>query len=357
MKNLRLSAYNLEDDTVSNHQHSLPSLKPTYDVAEEEKKRLKKQQNSDEPLKHPFQLRRMEIKDPEYMSEVPIHLQNDYIPGFPTTIVAVGEPGSGKTNLLVNLLTRDDMWKGFYDRIYFLGPTIKSDKLYKHLQIPDDQVVTNQHEFIPKLTEWTNRQIDEVEHDPEKAPKCLFIFEDITSYYHTAQASPDFAKCFNAIRHHKATAYANIHKLKALQRTARMACRHIMVWPVNKSEINQLYDDYGPKTLSKYDFYELCQDAWKPDEWNKKPFLYINKYAEESKRFRKNFTHIINISRYEGVGKPQKRKHDQLNSGGGQARPQQGQPRPLPPRPKPKPYGQEEPRYKLSSNNTNQTNV
>src|SRR5579872_2759565 len=86
-----------------------------------------------EEKKHAFQLQKMKIKDPEYMSEVPIRLQNKFIPGFPTTCVAVGEPGSGKTNLLMNLLTRDDMWKGFFDRIYLLGPTVKSDKLYENL--------------------------------------------------------------------------------------------------------------------------------------------------------------------------------------------------------------------------------
>lgn len=267
----------------------------------------KKEGEPEEKLQHRFQLKRMEIKDPEYMSEVPIHLQNDYIPGFPTTCMAVGEPGSGKTNLLINLLTREDMWKGFFDRIYLLGPTINSDKLYQHLKIPKSQIVTDQKQFIPKLVEWTNQQIDEVERDPEKAPKCLFIFEDITSYYHTAQSSPDFTKCFNAIRHHKATAYANIHKVKALQRTARMSCRHIMVFPVNKTEIFQIYEDYGPKMLTKWDFFEMCKDAWKPDELSKKPFLYINKCVkEEEKKFRKCFTHILPVDQYVGRGKPPK---------------------------------------------------
>jgi len=335
MKSLRTLTDKINDNHISQFASFYQSQPPpmlghainTPDPTEKKK-------NQEEKLQHRFQLRKMEIKDPEYMSEVPIHLQNSYIPGFPTTIVACGEPGSGKTNLFINLLTREDMWKGFFDRIYFLGPTIKSDKLFKHLKIPEDQIVTEQSEFIPKLVEWTNKQIDQVEHDPEKAPKCLFYFEDITSYYHTAQSSPDFAKCFNAIRHHKATAYANIHKLKALNRTARMACRHVIIFPVNKTEIDQVYDDYGPKTLTKWDFYKLCEDAWTPDEWNQKPFLYINKYAEESKRFRKNFTHIINVKLYEGVGRPGgKRKQSELTSAPGpQASPSQPQPRPKRPR-------------------------
>lgn len=337
MKSLKSISGKLDDSalnglTCPSSQNNLPPGE--FPCPPEKKKENKNEEDC--KIVHPYQLKRMKIKDPEYMSEVPIHLQNDYIPGFPTTVLAVGEPGSGKTNLLMNLLTRDDMWRGFFDRIYLLGPTIKSDKLYQNLHLPNDQKVTDQKEFIPKLVEWTNQQMDEVERDPEKAPKCLFIFEDITSYYHTAQTSPDFAKCFNAIRHHKATAYANIHKLKALQRTARMSCRHIMIWRVNTSEVNQVYEDYGPKALSKKDFYILCEDAWRPDEMSKKPFLYINKYVEESQRFRKCFTHIFDLEKYRGAAKPDrktnqrgtKRKNDDMtpdNCQQPQSQPQQPQ--------------------------------
>ncbi len=271
----------------------------------------KKQKQDEKPLQHPYQLRHLELKDPEYMNEVPIHLQNKDIPGFPTTVLAVGEPGSGKTNCLMNLLTRPDLWQGFFDKIYLLGPTIKSDKLYQKIIVPEDQIVTDDKEFIPKLKEWTEKQVQAVKDNPNEAPKCLFIFEDITSYYSTVQADPDFAKCFNTIRHHKATAYANIHKLKALNRTARMSCRHIMVWPVNRTEVDQLYDDYGPKNLHKKDFYVLCDDAWKPDEFNAKPYLYINKYAPEDKRYRKCWTHIIDVKSYEGKAKQNQKARDE----------------------------------------------
>jgi Poxvirus A32 protein len=251
---------------------------------------------------HPFDVDHLEIKDPEYMSEVPEHLQNKDIPGFPTTVLSVGGPGSGKTNVLMNFLTREEFYCKFFDKIYLLGPTVKSDKLFKHIKVPSDQIVTESKEFIAKLSEWTDEQIHKVETNPNEAPKCLFVFEDITSYYTKVQSDPEFAKCFNAIRHHKATAWANVHKYKAFNRTARMCCMHIMVWAVNRSEQAQIYDDYGPTTLTKQDWFMLCDTIWKPDARNKKPFLYINKYAEEDKRYRRCFTDIIDLKYFDGMG-------------------------------------------------------
>lgn len=304
-------------------QHSLPQLSgeflegdpsqaPHQPDAQEQKKR-KAPPPADEPeqqISHPFQLKKMKIEDPEYMSEVPGHLQNKEIPGFPSVTLVIGKPGSGKTNLLMNLLTREDMWKGFFDKIYLMGPTVKSDKLFQHLHIPEDQVVVDKDEFIQKLKEWTSEQIRSVKSDPNSAMKCLFIFEDFTSYNKTVQKDPDFIKCFNAIRHHKASVYINIHKVKALERTARMSCQNIIIFPLNKTEIDALYEDYGPKNLDKKDFFLLCDEAWKADEMNKKPFLYINDFAPWDKRFRKCFTHVLDIKQFEGKGRDRKDQKD-----------------------------------------------
>jgi A32 protein len=265
--------------------------------SEEQKNKSKKRK------RHPYEIEHLEIPDPEYMGEVPERLRNKDLPGFPSTILAIGGPGSGKTNVLMNFLTKKEFWLHFFDKIYLLGPTVKSDKLFKKIIVPDDQIVHEANEFIPKLGEWTKAQIERVQSDSKSAPKCLFVFEDITSYYHTAQAAPEFAKCFNAIRHHKASAYANVHKLKAFNRTARMSCMHIMVWPVTVTEQKQLYEDYGPSELTVQDFLHVCKAAWRPDENNAKPFLYINKYAKEEERYRKCFTHIIDIKQFEGVAR------------------------------------------------------
>lgn len=256
---------------------------------------------------HRYAIKRIPIDDPEYISETPPHLQNKDLPGFPSTIIAVGPPGSGKSNVLFNLLTREEFWKGFFDIIYEIGPTVNADKLFKSVKIPDDQKVDDPKEIIPKLVEWVDKQKMEVKNNSKNAPKCLFIFEDITALRDTIQNSEEFIKCWTAIRHHKSTSYANIHKLTGLHRTCRISSMHILMWPCPHTEVKQAHHDFSVADLDYHDFLQMCKFAWKPEEGNEKPFLYINRYAPEEKRFRKCFYKIIDWSQFIGLGRRLKR--------------------------------------------------
>lgn len=268
--------------------------------AEQEKKLSDPQA---EAKSHIYDIHRIPIPDPEYMSETPPHIRNKDIPGFPSTVAAVGPPSSGKTNVLFNLLTRPEFWKGFFDVIYELGPTVESDKIYKAVKLNDDQKVSDPDKFLAKLQEWVEKQKQEVKQDPHTAPKSLFIFEDITAYRDVMQNSEIFMKCFTAIRHHKATAYANVHKLTGLNRTCRVSCMHIMLWPSPRSEVKQAHQDYGIAELDLNDFMLVCRFAWKAEPNNPKPFLYINRYASEEDRYRKCFTKIIKWQDFVGLTK------------------------------------------------------
>lgn len=258
----------------------------------------------EQKTKHPYAVGRVPIPDPEYMSEVPEFLRNKEIPGFPTTTGIIGEPGSGKSNVWMYLLL--NFWRGFFDIIYLFGPTVKSDKMYTNLDINDNQIVTDQKEIIPKLHEFMEEQKDRVTHDASKAPKVLFHFEDFTSYRNTIQTNPQFLTAFNAIRHHKASATINAHKVTAIERTVRMNLQNILIFPVNKTEIDQIYKDWGPKGsegISLKDFYHLCEEAWTPDDVHEKPFLYINKYQPMQTRYRKCFTQILQLSYFRNIDK------------------------------------------------------
>jgi hypothetical protein len=135
--------------------------------------------------------------------------------------------------------------------------------------------------------------------DPSNAPKCLFVFEDITSFYHTLQSKPAFSRCFNQIRHLKSTAIAMVHKFKSFNRTCRMCAQHILAWPVNQSDVVQLYEEYGPVNMNKKQFGMMFEYATEPTEDCKKPFLYINMMAPEKNRFRRCFREILHVKDFD----------------------------------------------------------
>ena len=103
--------------------------------------------------KHAYDIERIEVKDPEYMSEVPEHLQNNDIPGFPSTILLVGRPGSGKTNVFAtNMLLRKESSGLVFSTTSIYGPTVKNLNSIKTLK--SKRINRRQNEdffcFLPK---------------------------------------------------------------------------------------------------------------------------------------------------------------------------------------------------------------
>jgi len=67
------------------------------------------------------------------------------------------------------------------------------------------------------------------------------------------------------------------------------------MFPSRSSEIERLYNEHGPKELSKRDFQELVSYAIKPSEEDSYPFLYVDCFAPTKSRFRRGFTNVLEI--------------------------------------------------------------
>lgn len=222
-------------------------------------------------------------------------MKNKNFPGFPSTTVFVGPPGRGKTNCFMNLLHNKNMWNKFFDQIYAFGPTVKSDKLYKTIKLRDENVCENVTDFIPKLKKALAKQQAAVEKSPSGAPKTLWIFEDMTSFYNKIQNQPEFQRCYTQCRHLKGSSVTMVHKYKAFNRTCRNSSQHLLIWKVNKTDIKHLYEDFGPTCMTDKDFYDMVNYAFTPTKDCPKPFFYINTLVPEEIGFRKNFNEILEL--------------------------------------------------------------
>lgn len=246
--------------------------------------------------KHPYAIGKITPPGQEKKEKVPEYMQGKNFPGHPTTALIVGQPGSGKTNLLMSLLTSPQFWRGYFDKIYLFGLTCKSDDLYKSIKLPDDQIFTDSEKIVPELERIIKEQDEMIKGGNwNDADKLLFVFEDFTSLYQEIQGKKAFIRCFCQIRHLKSTALTVVHKFKAMQRTARMCCLHIMCFNVNNTDVEAMYDDYGSSHLSKKEFIALAKVAMDKENEDDHPFFYINLQAPENIRYRRNFTSIYRI--------------------------------------------------------------
>lgn len=235
------------------------------------------------------------VADPEYESEIPEHMKTGYFPGFPSTTLVCGPPGRGKTNLLMNLLLNPKMWNMFFDVIYAYGPTVRSDKLYKTIKLQPDNICDDAKKIIPDLEKKLAQQTKLVEANPATAPKVLFLFEDMTSFFNTVQQKPEFHRCYTQCRHVKGASITMVHKYHAFNRTPRTSSQHIIIFETNAKDVKHLYDEFGPRSLTLPEFNKMVGFALKPTKENPKPFFYVNTTQPEKTRYRKCFSHILEL--------------------------------------------------------------
>ena len=60
---------------------------------------------------------------------------------YPSLTLVVGKSGSGKSNVLVHMLTKEQFMGSFFDEIYLFSPTAKSDDLVEHLHLKDSNII------------------------------------------------------------------------------------------------------------------------------------------------------------------------------------------------------------------------
>ena len=222
--------------------------------------------------------------------------QHKLVPGHPFRFMLSGATGSGKSTVLLNLLTRfyvNDDGSSYFDKIYAIGPTVKFDDLWKSLDLPEDQLID----------EIDEDSLNEVFEDQEAvikgegiayAPRVCIVFEDIITE-DKFMRSKEFLKMFVMSRHYGISVMICTQSYTKVPRACRLNCSNIVFFPSNVSEMTILTDEYCPPRMHKKEFMQLMMEATTPDERDEYPFLYIDQPAKPNDRFRKTFNRSIRI--------------------------------------------------------------
>ena len=214
------------------------------------------------------------------------------IPSHPFSGLFVGMSGSGKTNSMIYIM--NNYYKNYFDEILVMGQTVKTDKMYDHLEGLEDERL-----YTKDLVGEARRLLDEIKDECEKegvvnAPRRLIIIEDATSQRKLIQ-SPSFVKLFVQARHLNCSVVCNVHKLRAVARAARINAVALFIFKPVRSDFVQIVEEYCPPSVKKDDFIELLNYSFTPTEEMVKPFLYFNRNAKDGERFKKGFSEILRI--------------------------------------------------------------
>jgi hypothetical protein len=231
-------------------------------------------------------------------SKIPLraNMKNGLIPRFPNSIMLSGRSGSGKSNLLMNLLTRKEFYGGYYHYIIVYSPTAnKYDDTYKVLNLPDENFVEDfGKEELENLIESRKKLIEEkgIAWVAKNSRVCI-ILDDIIANRGFLE-SQTALKLFALLRHYLCSIVIAVQSYTKLPRALRLNCNAVFVFPTTQSEVEVLIDEITPSGLKKREFekvLEYCTEG-------QYDFLYVNNHAKPGERIRKNMDETIDLSKY-----------------------------------------------------------
>ena len=226
---------------------------------------------------------------PTAKSKIPQRLlmEKKIIPQHPASVVFNGSSGSGKTNLLISLLTTDYYFKDYFDYIFLFSPTGASDDMFEHLKLnPENIFVDLDPDDLSKIMEKQKNIIDKK--GIEKAPKILVIFEDCQANNKFMKSKP-FLKAFIANRHYGMSTWLCGQSFTRTPRACRLQANNIFFFKGSGGEHELMAKEFTPPGLKKKQFLALIDEATTGDY----SFLHINMKSPHKERYRKNIDEII----------------------------------------------------------------
>ena len=218
------------------------------------------------------------------------------LPKFPFSLLLSGSSGSGKTNLLMNLLTKKEMYGAYFHYILVYSPTAnKYDDSYKVLGLPNENFVEDfGADELNALIESRKALIDEKGIEwVGKNSRVLIILDDVIANRAFLESQTALT-LFALLRHYLCSLVIMIQSYTKLPRALRLNCNAIAVFPATQSEIEVLLNEITPAGIKKRDF-EKVIDYCTADKYS---FMFINRHAPRDKQIRKGLDEYIDLSQY-----------------------------------------------------------
>ena len=231
-------------------------------------------------------------------SELPqsIYMKAEIINKFPSLTLVVGKSGSGKSNVVIHMLTHEEFMKDFFDEVFLFSPTARLDDLVEHLKLDDDHIIDKLNvAATEKLSGIISSQDSKIKKDgilaTSRNSKVLIICDDCISEKAFIK-SDILSRLATAGRQSLISTIICSQAYTKVPRVIRLQTQGLILFPSSNDEIELLNKDLCPANTSKRDFLELIQFA--TDE--PYSFLFVNHHCKNPRdKFRKNFGSVLSV--------------------------------------------------------------
>lgn len=210
------------------------------------------------------------------------------LPTHPFRWYIVGASGSGKSNLLMNILTKPQFYAGYFDSIEIMSPTaLHLDPIYQAIDLPEDHFFGLDPDVLAILLEQQKKEVKEK--GKVAAPKVLLVLDDFISDQKFAH-SKELLQFAVMSRHYNISMILLSQAYHRVAKSIRLNMNVISYFKGSNPESITLGEDFGAPGLTRQQFQNVI--AYATDE--PYSFFFINmKEPVNDGRYRKNFCEIL----------------------------------------------------------------
>lgn len=230
------------------------------------------------------------------------NVKDGVLPKYPFSMLLSGASGMGKTNLLLNILTKKEMYGGFFQYIIVFSPTAGYlDDSYKSLKIPKENFIKEfTPEMLQKIIDKRDAQIKQMGHPKvSKTSRMLIILDDVIADSEFLK-SPEALVMLCLLRHYQVSIMILLQSYNKLPPALRKNFNAICVFPSIQAEVELLLDEITPAGIKKRDFEKVIDYCTSGNH----DFMYINRHADRDKQIRKNLNEIITKEKIMEIAPP-----------------------------------------------------
>jgi len=192
------------------------------------------------------------------------------IPKHPFRMMVCGASGSGKSNFILNLLSRECFYKGYFDHVFVLSPTASHlDDSYKVLELDEENFFMPEIKVLKRIREIQDAKIKKV--GIEKAPKVCIILDDWIGFKKFANSSALIRFAIMS-RHWSISLLVLTQAYHRVKKPIRLNMSCLIYFKGSNKEIETLTDDYCAAGYSKKAFIGKINYATQ----NQYEFLFID---------------------------------------------------------------------------------
>lgn len=234
---------------------------------------------------------------------------NPHLPAPPLRLLINAQSNSGKTNLIVNLITRDDMYGKYFapDHIHVFSRSILHDEIWDTVDEKTWEVSDSKFnkDALQRIYSKQAKQVEKEGKTKENAR--LVIADDVISEVATFGGKQTLLEVLAMRGRHINISFIVVsQRYTLIPRTLRINKTGLIIFRIhNVSEGETIYKENG-SFLSRKQFQTMTRDIWGRSPFE---FLFIDTTKPMKEQFRIGFKESYNVQAFDVSSKKSKKSN------------------------------------------------